>query len=106
MLYKLFFVEVDHCLRLRWTCENGGQAVDTGKSCECQCAAGYTGEHCQIGALDTAAFCLQFEEVRRFYAALCWGGGGLIITANRTAENGCSTSILNLCQTHKCDVVG
>ena len=45
------FPDVDDCLRLRWTCENGGQAVDTGKSCECQCAAGYTGEHCQTGSL-------------------------------------------------------
>ena len=40
-------IDVDDCLRLEWTRENGGQAVDTGKSCECQCAAGYTGEHCQ-----------------------------------------------------------
>ena len=43
--------DVDDCLRLEWSCENGGQAVDTGKSCECQCAGGYTGEHCQTGSL-------------------------------------------------------
>ena len=46
-----FPLDVDDCLRLEWSCENGGQAVDTGKSCECQCAAGYTGEYCQTGLL-------------------------------------------------------
>ena len=44
-----FPLDVDDCLRLEWSCENGGQAVDTGKSCECQCTAGYTGENCQTG---------------------------------------------------------
>ena len=47
---------MDDCLRLGWTCENGGQAVDTGKSCECQCADGFTGEHCQTGLLYTTNF--------------------------------------------------
>ena len=45
----LLHVDVNDCSRLEWSCENGGQAVDTGKSCECQCAAGYTGEHCETG---------------------------------------------------------
>ena len=39
-----------YCASLVWFCTNGGTAVDTGKSCECQCSAGYTGEHCQTGA--------------------------------------------------------
>ena len=45
--------DVDDCSRLEWSCENGGQAVDTGKSCECQCAAGYTGEHCETGKMSS-----------------------------------------------------
>ena len=40
-------LDVDDCARLAWSCVNGGTAVDTGKSCECQCPAGYTGEHCE-----------------------------------------------------------
>ena len=49
VLKRTILLDVDDCLRLEWSCENGGQAVDTGKSCECQCAAGYTGEHCETG---------------------------------------------------------
>ena len=48
-LCLLISADVDDCSRLEWSCENGGQAVDTGRSCECQCAGGYTGEHCQTG---------------------------------------------------------
>ena len=50
-LYSLleFFSDVNDCLRLDWTCENGGQQVDTGKSCKCQCAPGFNGHHCEIG---------------------------------------------------------
>ena len=44
-----FFSDVNDCLRLDWTCENGGQQVDTGKSCKCQCAPGFNGHHCEIG---------------------------------------------------------
>ena len=45
----VFSLDVDDCWDVELYCENGGQAVDTGRSCECQCAAGYTGEHCRTG---------------------------------------------------------
>ena len=48
-LCLLITADVDDCSRLGWSCENGGQAVDTGKSCQCQCTANYTGEHCERG---------------------------------------------------------
>ena len=33
----LFCLDVNDCSRLDWSCDNnGGQAVDTGKSCECE----------------------------------------------------------------------
>ena len=47
--FCLFSSDVDDCSGVELTCENGGQAVDTGRSCECQCAAGYSGEHCETG---------------------------------------------------------
>ena len=57
---------MDDCSRLEWSCENGGQAVDTGKSCECQCAAGYTGEHCETGSrLTSHCFLLAFLLANR-----------------------------------------
>ena len=47
--FCLLDVDVDDCSRLELSCENGGQAVDTGRSCKCRCTDEYSGEHCELG---------------------------------------------------------
>ena len=46
-LVLTIFSEVDDCTN--HTCANGGTCVDGVKGYSCDCAAGYTGDHCQTG---------------------------------------------------------
>ena len=72
--FRLLSKDVDDCSRLEWSCANGGQAVDTGRSCQCECAVGYIGEHCQIRGQcirDYGKFPLKYiVERARFYISL------------------------------------
>ena len=42
-----FFLDIDDCVNQ--TCANGASCLDGVNSYSCNCAAGYTGVHCQTG---------------------------------------------------------